>query len=222
MNSSFSTHLCSISCFMSMPCFSNSSLWAKTQSTGSTGVSAHGVLSRSRRACSGSLKRNTWLFPMIMRFPKKRTGTLLDIRTNVTPVCFVLLLQLYLILHIPDRRTTGAVTLFPLTYVSASSHGSKTTQPVQGKIIGNEEFTAQCKLEMFMYVCYFYSAVKAACTFSLRACGAAEGAVFIFDKMATQNNVLSSFGIFTTNPELPQENLRQTSSLIKRNPVYVV
>lgn len=66
-----STHLCSISCFMSMPCFSSSSLWAKAQSTGSAGVSAHGVLSRSRRACSGSLKRNTWLFPMMMRFPKE-------------------------------------------------------------------------------------------------------------------------------------------------------
>lgn len=33
--------------------------------------------------------------------------------------------------HIPDRRTMGEVTLFPLTYVSASSHGSRTTHPVQ-------------------------------------------------------------------------------------------
>lgn len=38
-------------------------------------------------------------------------------------------------------------------------------------------------------------------TFSLRAGGAAEGAVFIPDKMATKNNVLASFGIFTANPE---------------------
>lgn len=43
-------------------------------------------------------------------------------------------------------------------------------------------------------------------TFSLRACGAAEGAVFIFDKMATQDNVLPSFGIFSANPEKEQEN----------------
>lgn len=40
-----------------------------------------------------------------------------------------------------------------------------------------------------------------ACTFSLRACGAAEGAVFIFDEMATENNVLASLGIFTANPD---------------------
>lgn len=71
MKMNLRTHLCSISCFMSMPCFSSSSLWAKAQSTGSAGVSAHGVLSRSRRACSGSLKRNTWLFPMMIRFPGK-------------------------------------------------------------------------------------------------------------------------------------------------------
>lgn len=62
-------HLCSISCFMSMPCFSSSSRWAKAQSTGSAGVSAQGVRSRSWRACSGWLKRNTWLLPMMMRFP---------------------------------------------------------------------------------------------------------------------------------------------------------
>ncbi len=43
----YSKYLCSISCFMSMPCFSRSSLWAKAQSTGSAGVSAHGVLSLS-------------------------------------------------------------------------------------------------------------------------------------------------------------------------------
>lgn len=43
-------------------------------------------------------------------------------------------------------------------------------------------------------------------TFSLRACGAAEGAVFVFDKMATQDNVLASFGVFTTNPEGAQQS----------------
>lgn len=63
-------YLCSISCFISMPCFSSSSLWAKAQSTGSTGVSTHGVLSLSCRACSGSLKRNTWLLPIMIRLPK--------------------------------------------------------------------------------------------------------------------------------------------------------
>lgn len=62
-------HLCSISCFMSMPCFSSSSRWAKAQSTGSAGVSAQGVRSLSWRACSGWLNRNTWLLPMMMRFP---------------------------------------------------------------------------------------------------------------------------------------------------------
>lgn len=38
-------------------------------------------------------------------------------------------------------------------------------------------------------------------TFSLRACGAAEGAVFVFDKMATQDYVLAGFGVFSANPE---------------------
>lgn len=38
-------------------------------------------------------------------------------------------------------------------------------------------------------------------TFSLRAGGAAEGAVFIPDEMATENNVLASLGVFTANPE---------------------
>lgn len=32
--------------------------------------------------------------------------------------------------NVPDRRTMRPVTLFPLTYVSAPSHGSKTTHPV--------------------------------------------------------------------------------------------
>lgn len=43
-------------------------------------------------------------------------------------------------------------------------------------------------------------------TFSLRACGAAEGAVFIFDKMATQDNVLAGFGVFSADPGEEQEN----------------
>lgn len=64
-------YLWSISCFISMPCFSRSSLWAKAQSTGSIGVSAQGVRSRSWRACSGWLKRNTWLLPKMIRFPTK-------------------------------------------------------------------------------------------------------------------------------------------------------
>lgn len=64
-----SPHLWSISCFMSMPCLSSSSLWAKAQSTGSTGVSAQGVRSLSARAWTGWLKRNTWLFPRMIRFP---------------------------------------------------------------------------------------------------------------------------------------------------------
>ncbi len=68
------SYLFSISCFMSIPCFSSSSLWAKVQSTGSTGVSAVGVFSRSARACSGWLNRNTWFFPMIMRLPEEWTG----------------------------------------------------------------------------------------------------------------------------------------------------
>lgn len=35
--------------------------------------------------------------------------------------------------NVPDRRTMRPVTLFPLTYVSAPSHGSKTTHPVRDK-----------------------------------------------------------------------------------------
>ncbi len=62
-------YLWSISCFISMPCLSRSSLWAKAQSTGSIGVSTQGVRSRSWRACSGWLKRNTWLLPKMIRFP---------------------------------------------------------------------------------------------------------------------------------------------------------
>lgn len=60
---------------MSMPCFSRSSLCAKVQSTGSTGVSADGVFSLSARACSGWLNRNTWFFPIMMRLPERRRGT---------------------------------------------------------------------------------------------------------------------------------------------------
>lgn len=65
----FVHYLFSISCFISIPCFSRSSLWANVQSTGSEGVSAEGVFSRSARACSGWLKRNTWFLPMMIRFP---------------------------------------------------------------------------------------------------------------------------------------------------------
>ncbi len=60
---------------MSMPCFSRSSLWAKVQSTGSTGVSADGVFSLSALACSGWLNRNTWFFPIMIRLPVRRWGT---------------------------------------------------------------------------------------------------------------------------------------------------
>lgn len=56
---------------MSMPCFSRSSLWAKVQSTGSTGVSADGVFSLSALACSGWLNRNTWFFPIMIRLPER-------------------------------------------------------------------------------------------------------------------------------------------------------
>lgn len=63
-------YLFSISCFMSMPCFSRSSLWANVQSTGSEGVSADGVFSLSARACSGWLNLKTWFLPMMIRFPK--------------------------------------------------------------------------------------------------------------------------------------------------------
>lgn len=41
----------------------------------------------------------------------------------------------------------------------------------------------------------------AASTFCGGACGAAEGAVLISDKMAAENNVLASLGIFTANSE---------------------
>lgn len=68
-------NLFSISCFMSIPCFSRSSRWAKVQSTGSTGVSADGVFSLSALACSGWLNRNTWFFPMMIRLPGRRHST---------------------------------------------------------------------------------------------------------------------------------------------------
>lgn len=38
-------------------------------------------------------------------------------------------------------------------------------------------------------------------TFALRTGGAAEGAVLVLDKVATENNVLASFGIFTAHPD---------------------
>lgn len=102
----------------------------------------------------------------------------------------------------------GEVTLFPLTYVSAPSHGSRTTHPVPGKVhktiaIFQQNISNIC-VYLLQYV--FNISIKphreqAASTFSLRACGAAEGAVFIFDKMAAENNVLASLGIFTANSE---------------------
>lgn len=102
--------------------------------------------------------------------------------------------------NVPDRRTMRPVTLFPLTYVSAPSHGSKTTHPVQNEILTN--------LVLAVYICMdlvLWDALKIF-TFSLRACGAAESAVFVFDKMATQDNVLAGFGIFSANSEGVQEN----------------
>lgn len=92
------------------------------------------------------------------------------------------------------------VTLFPLTYVSAPSHGSKTTHPVQNEILVN--------LVKAVYKCMdlvLWDALESF-TFSLRACGAAESAVFIFDEMATQDNVLAGFGVFSANPEGAKEN----------------
>lgn len=56
-----------------------------------------------------------------------------------------------------------------------------------------------------MYEWELSDAVKIT-TFSLRACGAAEGAVFVLDKMATQDNVLAGSGVFATNPEGAQQN----------------
>lgn len=54
-----------------------------------------------------------------------------------------------------------------------------------------------------IYLCYniYVTLLQPAFTISLRANGAAEGAVFISDKMAAENNVLASLGIFTANPE---------------------
>lgn len=83
-------YLCSISCFMSMPCFSSSSLWAKAQSTGSAGVSAHGVLSLSALACTGWLNRKTWLFPRMMRFPVRvlsHQGKCIHVKCSTLLLC---------------------------------------------------------------------------------------------------------------------------------------
>lgn len=62
------------------------------------------------------------------------------------------------------------------------------------------------------FFCQFPGVAGAACTFTLRTGGAAEGAVFILDKMATENNVLAGLGIFTADPEERQDNLCETSS----------
>lgn len=62
------------------------------------------------------------------------------------------------------------------------------------------------------FFCQFLGLSGAAFTFTLRTGGAAEGAVFIFNKMATENNVLAGLGIFTANPEEKQDNLCETSS----------
>lgn len=49
--------------------------------------------------------------------------------------------------------------------------------------------------------CQFSGAAGTAFTFTLWTGGAAEGAVFILNKMATKNNILAGLGIFTANPE---------------------
>lgn len=51
---------------MSMPCCSSSSRCARFQSGGGPGDAPR---SRSRRACSGCVKRNTWFFPKMRRWP---------------------------------------------------------------------------------------------------------------------------------------------------------
>lgn len=51
-----------------MPCCSSSSRWARFQSGGGSG-GAGGPRSRSRRACSGWVKRKTWFFPKTRRWP---------------------------------------------------------------------------------------------------------------------------------------------------------
>lgn len=49
-----------------MPCCSSSSRCARFQSGGGPGDAP---CSRSRRACSGCVKRKTWFFPKMRRWP---------------------------------------------------------------------------------------------------------------------------------------------------------
>lgn len=53
----------------------------------------------------------------------------------------------------------------------------------------------------------FVWGAAAAITFALRTGGAAEGAVLVLDEMATENNVLASFGVFTAHPEGEQDHV---------------
>lgn len=58
----------------------------------------------------------------------------------------------------------------------------------------------------------FLSGAAAAVTFALRTGGAAEGAVLVLYEMATENDVLASFGVFTAHPEGGQDHLVETKS----------
>lgn len=65
---------------------------------------------------------------MILCFPPDTLNAL-----PLDAITFRTLTKVYKASNIPERKTIGEVTLFPLTYVSVPSHGSRMTHPVQDK-----------------------------------------------------------------------------------------
>lgn len=101
---------------------------------------------------------------------------------------------------LPDRSTVGEVTLFPLTYVSAPSHGSRMTQPDQEN--NSRRPSQHLNIGNIFTACsHTHTQDHPAFTFPLGAGGAAEGAVLVFNEVAAENDILTRSGIFTPNPD---------------------
>lgn len=94
----------------------------------------------------------------------------------------------------------GEVTLFPLTYVSAPSHGSRMTQPDQENNSRRPSQHFNSPLEIY-FTAHSHTQDHPTFTFSLGAGGAAEGAVLVFNEVAAENDILTRSGIFTPNPD---------------------
>lgn len=91
-------------------------------------------------------------------------------------------------LHQPDFRTVGSVTLFPLTYVSAPSQGSRTTAAQEKKIPREALLTT-----LQQYLTFMCTATSL--TFSHWASRTSEGAVLVFYEVTTEDYILTTAGI---------------------------